>query len=298
MYTGGVHFIKRHPALVVACALALACVGIWTAVFAFEGKRSGLVTLSVLNVGQGDALFVQGPTGIQVLIDAGANTGAVLRELAKVMPWWDRTIDAAIETHPDADHVGGFLDVFERYRVGVFMTPGILKRNTITGALEKAVDAERSLVYVARRGMVIDMGGGASLEVLYPDTDVAGWGGRSNDGSIVARLVYGNTSALLMGDAPAGTEQRLLLRATSTLVSDVLKVGHHGSHTSSGEAFVRAVSPQVALISVGANNRYGHPAPEVVERLNRVGARLLRTDQGGAIACASDALAFTCKQKP
>ena len=294
MYTGRVDFIRRHPLAPVALLLALACAGIWLAVYAREYGR-GALTFAVLDIGQGDGLFVQGPTGIQVLIDAGPDTGAVLSQLSKVMPFGDRTIDAVIETHPDADHMGGLIDVLDRYKVGAFITPGIVKRSTTTGALDREMDAEHAKIYIARRGMVVDLGGGAELDVLYPDTDVSGYGEKTNDGSIVAHLVYGKTSVMLTGDAAFDTESHLLQVSTSTdLASSILKVGHHGSRTSTSDAFIAAVHPQVALISVGARNAYGHPTEETLGRLSAAGVPVIRTDQHGIIICTSNAVAFSC----
>lgn len=294
MYNRRVDFIRRHPWVPAALLLALVCLGVWLVVLG-QPKREGLLVFAVLNIGQGDALFVQGPTGMQVLIDAGPNTGAVLRELPKVMPFGDRTLDAAVETHPDADHMGGFLDVFERYKVGAFITPGIIKHNTTTDALDRAVEREGALIFVARRGMVVDLGGGAYLEVLYPDVDVSGYTDKTNNGSIVARLVYGQTSVLLTADAAFKTEDHLLAVASSSLRADILKVGHHGSKTSTGAAFIQAVHPELALVSVGSGNMYGHPTEEILGRLSAAGVPVMRTDQRGTIVCTSDAIVFTCK---
>ena len=295
MYTGRVDFIRRHPLVPVALVLVLVCLGIWLVVMG-QAKREGMLTFAVLDIGQGDALFIEGPTGIQVLVDAGPNTGAVLRALPRVMAFGDRTIDAVIETHPDADHMGGLVDVLERYKVGAYITPGITaKTNTLIDALNKSIDKERALIFVARRGMVVDLGGGARLDILYPDTDVSGWESRTNDGSIVARVVYGQTEVLLTGDSAFATEDYLLAVASSSLSADILKVGHHGSKSSTGAEFIQAVRPQVALISVGARNTYGHPAPDVLARLGEAGVPVMRTDQDGTIVCTSNALVFTCK---
>lgn len=294
MYNRPVDFIRRHPLVPILFLLALICLGVWL-VAVGQGKREGVLTFAMLDIGQGDALFIEGPTGIQVLVDAGPNTGAVLRELPKVMWFGDRTLDAVIETHPDADHMGGLIDVFDRYKVGAFITPGIIKPNTTTDALDARVDKEHALIFVARRGMVIDLGGGAYIEVLYPDVDVSGWENKTNDGSIVARLVYGETSVLLTGDAPFETEDRLLAIASSSLSADILKVGHHGSKSSTGDKFLQAVHPQMALVSVGAKNTYGHPAPAVLDRLAGAAVPFMRTDEDGTIICTSNAVVFTCK---
>lgn len=296
MYNSRVDFLKRHTTLAVLCVLAAVCIAIWVAVYSAEHARTGVLTFAVLDIGQGDGLFIEGPTGIQVLVDAGPNTGAILRELPKVMAFGDRTIDAVIETHPDADHMGGFIDVLERYKVGAFITPGIIKHNTVTDRLDSEVSAQHIPVYIARRGMVVDLGGGVELDVLYPDLDVSGFGERTNDGAIVAHLVYGNTSVMLTADAPFSTEQHLIQISTSTdLLSDLLKVGHHGSKTSTSDAFIAAVHPQLALISVGAHNTYGHPTQETLGRLASASVPVLRTDQHGIIVCTSNAIVFTCR---
>jgi len=287
-----VEFVRKHFLHLTFCALLLACVFVWTNVYAGE-RGGGVLTLAMLDIGQGDALYIEGPTGIQILVDAGPNSGAILRELAEVMPLGDRTLDAAIETHPDAYHIGGFVDVLERYSVGSYISPGIVKENTLTAAVSKKLEEQNVPVYVARQGMVVDLGGGAYLSVLYPDTDVGGWGNKANDGSIVAQLVYGQARALLTGDIGAAGEHRLL--AAGDLRSDVLKVGHHGSKTSTTDAFVAAVNPRLALVSVGAKNSYGHPTQEVLARLESAGALVVRTDQKGTVTCVSDGALFTCE---
>ncbi len=295
VYNARVDFIRKHPLVPVVLLLAVVCLGIWLVALG-QGRHSGVLTFAMLDIGQGDALFIEGPTGIQVLVDAGPNTGAILRALPGLMSFGDRTIDAVIETHPDADHMGGFVDVLKRYKVGAYITPGITaKTNTLIEALNRGVDAERSLIFVARAGMVVDLGGGAHLDILYPDIDVSGFGERTNDGSIVARVVYGETEVLLTADAAFTTEARLLASASSSLSADILKVGHHGSKSSTGEAFIAAVHPQVALISVGAKNTYGHPTEEVLDRLGAAGVPVMRTDQQGTIICTSNAVVFTCK---
>lgn len=277
-------------------ALALVCAGVWSEVYAQVPQAgSGVLTFAALDIGQGDALYIESPTGVQVLVDAGAGGGAVLRALPKVMPWGDRTIDAVIETHPDADHMGGMKDVLERYQVSAFISPGIEKHNATTDALAAEVEAQHLPDLVARRGMRLDLGGGARIDVLYPDQDVSGYGEKSNDGSIVAHLVYGKTSVLLTGDLPSTVETHLMQVATSgELASDILKVGHHGSKYSTSEVFAREVNPSVAVISVGASNAYGHPAERVLDLLKQLRIKTLRTDEKGTIICKSDGASFAC----
>lgn len=270
--------------------LILACVGVWSFALAespTEGK--GYLTLAVLDVGQGDALYIEGPTGLQILVDGGVGS-RVIGALPEVMSFADRTLDAVIGTHPDADHVGGFVEVFPRYEVATYIEPGIFKDTATAKKVLSLVQEEGAKHLIARKGMTIEVGGGAVLEVLYPDRDVTNIGGdKANEGAIVMRLIYGETCALLMADVSASVESRL----SGDLNCEVLKVGHHGSRFSTSDSFVKEVSPEVAVISVGKNN-YGHPTEQVLSVLNKYGAEILRTDQKGTVFCKSDRFQFTC----
>ena len=285
-------FLKRFLPVAFLLGLAVFSSAIWGVVWAETSPER--LTFAVLDIGQGDALYIKSPTGVEVLVDGGRGDGALLRELSNVMRAGDRTIDAVVATHPDADHIGGLVDLLKRYEVQAFIESGIEKQNSLTDALEEEVTKHKIPTYVARRGMSLELGGGARLDVLFPDIDVSYFGERSNDGTIVARLVYGDTSVLLTGDATFFTEGRLLAISTSTeLMSDILKVGHHGSKYSTGEAFLEAVQPSTALISVGAKNTYGHPAPRVLELFGKSGITVLRTDEEGTLVFYSDGVQFT-----
>lgn len=257
---------------------------VWLAVFIEEAPQGkGYVTFAVLNVGQGDALFIEGPTGKQVLIDGGPDS-SVLKELPGVMPLLDRSIDVVIATHPDADHVGGLVDVVKRYDVENFIEPGIEKHTATNDTLLALVTAKRIDHYTARRHMWIDLDGGAYLYVLYPDWDVSNMDvKKNNEGGIVARLVYGSTSVLLTADTGFEVENHLLsIDGVKGLASDILKVGHHGSRFSTSNTFVKAVDPDVAVISSGRNS-YGHPTPTVLNTLAANEVKTYRTDVDGAV---------------
>jgi len=278
------------------CVGALMSVAGWAYLACASVESRGLLTFAVLNVGQGDALYIESPSGVRVLLDGGIDN-SVLNELSKVMPFSARKFDAVIESHPDADHIAGLVEVIARYNVGALIEPGIPKTSATAQALERAVAQQNIPRYIARRGMVIDIGGGATLQILYPD-NVALGSARKNDnkGVVVARLVYGNFSALLTADAPFDVENRLMQMeradGVSELESDILKVGHHGSKTSTSVAFLSGVHPSLAIISVGAKNKYGHPTQETLEILSTANVPVLRTDKDGAVIIQSNGEEF------
>lgn len=254
----------------------------WIGVMSREG---GLLEVSILDVGQGDAIFIESPTGAQVLIDGGPHQ-SVLRPLGREMSFFDRSIDLVMYTHPDADHIGGLPEVLERYKVSFFGETEIEAETALFGALERRRDVEGAEVISLRRGQVFDLGGGAYLEVLFPDRELRTQ--ESNFSSVIMRLVYGESEFILTGDAPKATEEFLAILDGGELKSDVLKVGHHGSKTSSSVVFLSAVSPRYAVISYGCDNRYGHPHEEVVDRLRSFEAEVLSTCEHGTVTFTSD----------
>jgi len=251
----------------------------------FKSSNRGL-TFAMLDIGQGDALFIESPTGTQIMFDAGP-ARKVLGPLARVMSPFDRSIDAIVITNPDADHIGGFLDVLKNYKVGRVFEPGTFNDSKTYQNLEEEIKKQNIPDILARRGMRLDIGGGAMIDILFPDRDVYTWA--TNDGSIVARLTYGKTSIMLTGDATTKTEKIILgENSPAQLHSTILKVGHHGSRTSTSGEFVRAVAPTYALISDGSNNKYGHPHQETLDTLAQFSAKVFRTDLLGSIIVQSD----------
>jgi len=262
---------------------------LWSASLAFASH--GVLVVAFLDIGQGDAIFIESPSGNQVLIDGGPGK-AVLTGLADVMPAGDRSIDVVVATHPDADHIGGLPDVFERFVVSALFDPGITSDTALFAAYTEHKEGEEGLVYtVARRGQVVNLGGGAYLRILFPDRDMAG--AESNTASIVAQLVYGDTEVLLTGDSPRAIEAYLVGLEGEYLESDILKVGHHGSKTSSLPLFVESVSPTIGIVSAGCDNRYGHPHHEALEVLRATGSEILSTCEEGIIVFQSDGKELT-----
>lgn len=263
--------------------LFVATLLVWYAVVVED--RAGKLTVAFLNIGQGDAIFIESPTGVQMMIDGGPGP-IVLRELGKVMPFYDRSIDMLMVSNPDKDHMAGFLDVLDAYNVASVIEPGTIGASSEYKTLEEKIAEEKAVRITALRGQNIDLGGGARFDVFFPDRDVPGLA--TNDGSIVGRLVYGNTSIMFTGDAPQNIEGYLDSLDGKNLHSDVLKVGHHGSRTSSSQEFVGYVSPTYAVISAGKDNSYGHPHQETLDTLNQFGVQTLRIDLSGRIVMESD----------
>lgn len=247
-----------------------------------------MLTFAMLDVGQGDGLFIESPSGVQVMFDAGP-PHSVLGPLARVMSPFDKTIDAVVITNPDADHIGGLIDILKNYKVGVIFESGTLTDSKTYQNLRIEMAKQKIPDILIKRGMKLNMGGGVVIDILFPDRDVSSWA--TNDGGVVAHLSYGNTSIMLTGDVPVKTEKIILgENSTDTLKSTILKVGHHGSRTSTSDSFLKAVFPLYALISDGKDNKYGHPHKEVLDELSQFGAKILRTDLLGTIIIKCDTI--------
>lgn len=258
---------------------------VWTVVARASDRT---LRVSFLDVGQGDAILIEAPGGNQVLIDGGPGR-KILSELGGALPFYDRSLDLVVATHPDNDHIGGLPLVLANYDVAGFLESGTASETAIAAALAAAIKAESAPTLLAKQGMRIELGGGAELEILSAlPAEALAKAGESNPASLVAKLTYGATSFLFTGDAPQVVERKLLFEDGKNLDVDVLKVGHHGSKTSSAPDFIAATSPQYSIISVGADNRYGHPDAETLSRLQSASTTILRTDQSGRILIKSD----------
>jgi competence protein ComEC len=272
--------------LAAIIVLSMLSAGIWYAVY--EQPRREDLTVSFLDVGQGDAVFIQSPTGQQILIDGGPGS-RILRMLPTVMPWYDRSLDLVVGTHADLDHIGGLIELLPRYRVSFALVPSTMGESDAWRTyLEELKAEERSgaRVYQAKRGEHIDIGGGAYVDVLFPDRDVPDL--ETNTGCVVARLVYGETAFMLSCDAPSAIEQYLALLDGTNLKANVLKAGHHGSKTSSHPLFVGLVDPEYAVFSRGCDNTYGHPSQQTIDTFERFNIPTLDTCTDGTVTFVSD----------
>jgi len=244
------------------------------------------------DVGQGDAVYIESPTGTQVLIDGGPDN-SVLRHLGTYMGFSDRDIDMVVATHPDSDHIGGLTDVLKRYEVEKLVRTNNDHETATTDLFDEREEAEGAEVIIARRGQSYDLGGGAVLEVLFPDTDATEL--ESNTSSVVLMLSYGEHEFLLPGDAPKNIEEYLVLMDGEYLESEVLKVGHHGSRTSTSELFIEHVRPHYAVVSAAADNPYGHPHVEVTDILFNAGAEIIETGEAGNVVFVTDGVNLAYK---
>jgi len=247
----------------------------------FRADRQGQLTVAFLDVGQGDAIFIEAPNGNQVLIDGGPSGGAVLRALSQVMPFWDRSIDLVLATHPDQDHIGGFPAVLQRMNVDNVLTTENTSTTGAYEAFENIMKEKQTHHILARAGERITLDQGVVLEILFPDRNTAGW--ETNTSSIVARLSYGNESFLFTGDLPQEVEKYVVGKEGALLHANVLKLGHHGSRTSSSRIFLSAVNPDYAVISAGKDNKYGHPHQEVIDLLSEFKIPTVSTIDHGTI---------------
>ncbi len=199
-----------------------------------------------------------------------------------------------VVTNPDQDHYEGFIPLLDKYKVDAVLESGTTNINPAYEFFEDKLVSKKIQKILARRGQKIDLGEGAYLEIIFPDRNVSGL--TPNDGSIVMRLVYGETSVMLQGDSTARIEE-YLAGLGDNLDSDILKVGHHGSKTSTIDSYVLKVSPKWAIISSGLNNSYGHPHKETLETLNKLKIPTYDTCNNGDLIFKSDGKNFALKNK-
>ena len=252
-----------------------------------EGRAASELEVDFLDIGQGDAILIKTPAGQNVLIDGGPDS-TIIKRLAENLPWWDRVIDLIILTHPHDDHVSGLIDVIKRYRVERILYTGVLHSSPNYIAWLELVRDSNTPMTIVDRPQAIKLGENCELEILYPRESLLGLTAPNlNNSSIVARLVYKETSFLFTGDAEVEVEEEML-GDNIDVVADVFKVGHHGSDTSTSEEFLGAVKPGMAVIQVSEDNKFGHPSRRIIKRLERAGAGIFRNDIDGTVKIISD----------
>ncbi|MBI4408018.1 MAG: MBL fold metallo-hydrolase [Candidatus Kerfeldbacteria bacterium] len=247
------------------------------------GAQSGAF-IAFLDVGQGDAIYIRTSSGADVLIDGGPGR-AVLERLPEVMAPGDTTIELMLLTHPDADHITGLVETAKRYTVKQIVTTALPATKPLHEELWQLIETQQIEHLVVAAGDHITLGPQDYVDILYPAADDPLATLETNDTSIIAEYHYqqagDDLAVLLTGDAGAYVEEQLVSRQLLQDI-DILKVGHHGSKTSSSQALLDAVQPELCVLSVGQDNQYGHPKPEILERLQPY-CEIRRTDQEGNI---------------
>ncbi len=289
-------FLRRLSALfavmLVMTVLLAGCGG--SAARQASQLKDGQLMIQVIDVGQGDAILIRGSEQT-VLVDTG-DVPAREKLVAYLKSQGISTIDKVIITHPHADHLGGMAAIMDNFTVKQVYDSGqttttALYRNYLTAVQKKNIPFA-----VVQAGMQIDIGGGAVLKVFAPAKPFI-TNSELNNNSIVMKLVYGNFSMLLTGDAEHESEERMVNNYGSELKSTVLKSGHHGSNTSSSLPFMKAVAPEAAIISVGAGNDYHHPHPSTIKRYNELKIPIYRTDIDGTITVKSDGRSYNINKE-
>jgi beta-lactamase superfamily II metal-dependent hydrolase len=279
------HFGKiiRKVGLVRLMTLLAFIVFIFAAVSWWGGIR-GVMKITFLDIGQGDAVLVTAPGGVRMLYDAGQKDGSILSRLGEELPWYVDTIDICVASHPDDDHAGGFINVLSRYHCRIWLDGHINNHTGVFHELEDLIQKHAPKRASILRGSEIYLGD-VYAHVLHPKgKESLAW--RSivtNAESIVLKISYGSSSLLLSGDLPIDQENELARGYGTNLESDIFKAGHHGSKTSSGASLLSHVKPSFVAVSYGSRNRYGHPSREAMDRLKSTGAEIHETAREGSI---------------
>lgn len=276
---------NRFSTKALVAGLSIVVLLVWVAAFSLP---DGKLHVTFLDVGQGDAIFIQTPRGQKILVDGGPSPTTLLAALGRRMPFWERTIDLVVLTHPHDDHVSGLIPVLERYRVKAFLDGGQEHPTPAYTHCLELVQKKDIPYQLARAGMQIQLSEGLQMKVLHPRSEfLSGTDSDVNNNSIVLRLAHSRISFLLPGDVEEEAEA-VLLSSNENLASTILKVPHHGSDTSLNLRFLEAVNPRLAVIQVGTDNKFGHPAPTTLAKLEEHGVMVLRTDQNGTVEVVSD----------
>ena len=283
-------FFKLAHGYIILITLVIVAILSWIAVFA--NAETGELGIYFFDVGQGDAIFMNFPDGKQVLVDGGPDD-KVVEKLNSVMPFWDRSIDIMIATHADADHITGLVPALEHYEIGTVIWNGVPAETEIFEKWNEAVLSEGAEVLAGEYGMRIWMSKVSFLEILHPSkltgSDPVSF--EQNDLSVVFRLVYGDDTFLFTGDIERVVEQ-LIVSSDNAIGSKILKIPHHGSKTSSSELFLIEVNPKTVIISACRDNSYGHPHDAVLQRFEKYGIEIRRTDMEGDILLRSNGKSF------
>lgn len=268
--------INKKPVLIIILVLS-----VWGAALA---PASQFLEVTMLDVGQGDAIFIESPSGKKVLVDGGDSFQRA------ILPYLHRRginkLDLVVLTHPHDDHVGGLVPVLSDMKVDMVLDSGQTHPSSRYMKFLELVNRKKIKYMLARAGQVINLGSGVKASVLNPSEPLIEESALNNN-SVVLQLVYGDVSVLLMGDAEKEAEGRIM-QTIRELSVRILKIGHHGSNTASSLPFLEAINPQIALISCGKGNKFRHPHKSTLDKLDSLGIKVYRTDEDGAVIIKTD----------
>ena len=268
----------RKIAYIILGILFLIAILIWLAVFSLENQKLEII---FFDIGQGDSILINAKNNQQILIDGGPND-FVIDKLGATLPFYDKKIELIILTHPDKDHISGLIEVVKRYKVDKILTTGIKCSTEVCQIWQEQIQKKKIPVKIAQAGQTISIGDNIFLGIFNPLENLSGENVKNrNDTSIVAKLIVGENSVLFTGDITSKVEEKLT-ENNFNLQSDFLKIAHHGSKYSTSENFLKEVSPETAIISVGKNS-WGMPTKEVLKKLDRKKIKVYRTDIDGDV---------------
>ncbi len=270
--------MKLKPIIITTILLVLSAL---TLKYTTQPPVSGL-EINFLDVGQGDAILIRNSAGKTILIDGGPD-GSVLEKIGRILPYTDRTIDVLILTHPHADHLVGLLAVLERYQVETVIYTGANYSDPGYRYFQEIIKQKVPQIILAEKPMDLELKDNCHLKILFPLVSLVGQDFKNiNNSSLVTKLNCGARNVLLMGDAEKEVEAELMNNYPE-LKTSVLKLGHHGSKTASSQEFLDQTSPEMAVILVGKDNKYNLPSPEVIDRLQELNLKVIRTDNDGGL---------------
>jgi competence protein ComEC len=285
-------FLREETKIKILGFLFVIAVVVWIFVFVETGQ-SKFLEIDFFDVGQGDSIFIETMDKKQILIDGGPDL-SVLEKIGRAMSFYDRYIDIVVLTHPEQDHLNGLIEILKRYNVGTVITSGIIKNTDQYKEFIKIIKEKNIPIYIAKLGGEINFGDNIKLNILYPFESIVGKEASDvNNFSVVSQLIYNNFKLLLTGDIEKSVENKLI-KSGLNLQSDVLKIAHHGSKTSTSDEFLKKVDALLAIILVGKDNKYGHPHQEVLDRLKNI--LTLKTGDMGDIEILSNGEEFFIKK--
>lgn len=272
--------------------LAIVAILMWLAIVQ---KPDGNLHVYFLDIGQGDSIYVRTMNNYDILVDGGPDS-KVLSELGEVMPFWDHKINLVIITHSDLDHIGGMVEILDRYQVDKVIMTDVSDNTQRFEELQNIIREKNIPVQIAKGGEELSVSDKCKIKIFWPrdsykDAEVK----NNNNTSIVNSLICDDVTFLFTGDAEELVQQQMVELYENELKSDVLKISHHGSRNASDLSLLQLVNPELAIISAGKNNRYNHPHKEVLDKLNKLAIKYLRTDELDRIEVVSDGQYFWVK---